>query len=1017
MNNEKLLKLLRAAREKKVLKLNFVQEDIAQLPEEIGELVDLRELWLLANNLTSLPNSIGNLLSLEQLWLHSNRLRELPDSIGRLEKLRELTLHFNRLVRLPESIGRLINLEEFLVQKNCLKQLPTSIGQLLRLEELSLHDNELSSLPESIGQLSSLRHLSLDDNLLTNLPDSIGSLSRVEALSIDNNHLSSLPRSIGKLSRLKQLYLNNNKLESVPDSIGQLADLESLWLNNNQLTSLPDSIGNLTKLWDIRLYNNPLTDPPPAIREQGVGAILSYLREKIETGEKKQWISKMLFVGEGGVGKTQLLRRLRGEPFQAQSETTHGIEVQTLHVPHPTQDDVTMTLNCWDFGGQQIYHATHQFFLTGRSLFLLCWNARTGHEQSKLDYWLDTIQSLAPDAPVMLVATHIDQRDAKLPYDGLKKKYPQISGQWSVSNLSDDGLHDLKAAIQKTAADQEKLPLMGQSWPNSYIKSAEAVRAVQEKELTIDNLFEIFHSNKVDEQKSQETLARFLHDLGELLWFHDDEELKEIVLLDPEWVDQRVSDVLECQAVIDGHGIFRREHMKQVWPDVSEPMQERLLRLMEKFDLSYVIPDDREDKSLVVERLSEDPPTGWDDAWNALHPDNGHREVSMRWELNMRRPAGVPTWFIARSHRFTTHTHWLYGAVFADNRDPAKRKHLALVEAPPSERYVELTVRGPSPHAFFVLLKDGLELTLERFPGMMQKLVRKVRCPGHNGQICGFQFDFNYLEKAMLREPPVLEVQCQSAFEHMSVPGLLMGIHWSADNEITRRIREAEDNILAGQHEMKEQLTALQELTQLEFSKLFARDQRYEESHTPAVFTLRPKGKREWARKLTGETFQIQLWCEQPGNWHWHKEWPAYEISDPAIWLETLAPHLQRIFKVLRFAAPIAGPLTGYAFKEYEDLFKYDIALMKSLVDGFDKLDIDFDTDDDEMARYHRLQYRLEFARVGDERGEGASLLYLRRMLDTVAPDWQNTCGLRKILTPENHYLWLCPEHAKEYLI
>ena len=50
-------------------------------------------------------------------------------------------------------------------------------------------------------------------------------------------------------------------------------------------------------------------------------------------------------------------------------------------------------------------------------------------------------------------------------------------------------------------------------------------------------------------------------------------------------------------------------------------------------------------------------------------------------------------------------------------------------------------------------------------------------------------------------------------------------------------------------------------------------------------------------------------------------------------------------------------------------------------------------------------------------KAEGVSLLELRRMLDENAPKWQATCGLRKVLTPENHYLWLCEEHAKEYLI
>ena len=69
-----------------------------------------------------------------------------------------------------------------------------------------------------------------------------------------------------------------------------------------------------------------------------------------------------------GVGKTQLLRALGEKEFQVGTVTTWGIDVQPLELTHPEDEDVTMTLRCWDFGGQNIYHATHQFFLTSRCL-------------------------------------------------------------------------------------------------------------------------------------------------------------------------------------------------------------------------------------------------------------------------------------------------------------------------------------------------------------------------------------------------------------------------------------------------------------------------------------------------------------------------------------------------------------------------------------------------------------------------------------------------------------------------
>ena len=79
----------------------------------------------------------------------------------------------------------------------------------------------------------------------------------------------------------------------------------------------------------------------------------------------------MLIVGEGGAGKTSLLRRLYqpDQPLPTEKETTKGISIHRHEFP--LKNGRRFRLNVWDFGGQEIYHATHQFFLTRRSLYLL----------------------------------------------------------------------------------------------------------------------------------------------------------------------------------------------------------------------------------------------------------------------------------------------------------------------------------------------------------------------------------------------------------------------------------------------------------------------------------------------------------------------------------------------------------------------------------------------------------------------------------------------------------------------
>ncbi|MGF1933939.1 MAG: COR domain-containing protein [Nostoc sp. ChiQUE02] len=906
------------------------------------------------------------------------------------EKATELDLSNNQLSSLPPEICQLTQLTELDLRNNQLSSLPPEICQLTSLKLLSLYNNQLSSLPLEFGQLSQLTKLYLHNNQISRLPSEFSQLTNMEVLSLNDNQLSSLPLEICQLTSLKVLSLYNNQLSSLPLEICQLSNLTKLSLLNNQLSSLPLEISQLSNLTRLSLDNNPqLTSPPPEIVEQGTQAILTYLRERLE-GSLRQWVSKLLVVGEGGVGKTSLLRALRGEEFDTQESTTHGIEIKWLHLTHPRKAGTSIHLKTWDFGGQEIYHATHQFFLTNRSLFLLAWNARLGFEQGKLYYWLDIIKALAPESLILLVATHIDERDADLPLAELRRKYPQIVEHCKISSKISRGVEELRRAIAEAAA---KLPLMGEIWPTTWLNAANAIRTQSKKYITPQQLWDIMAESQVTE--SQEVLARWLHELGEILYFQDNEELNDTVILKPQWVTEYISKALESEDVINRKGIFTRQEMNQLWRDLEPSMRDHFLHLMERFDLSYRTQENR-DLSLVVERLPLDAPN-YEQKWQQIKQTNECNEISMKFQLNTI-PAGIPTWFIARQHRFTTGIHWRNGVLFA-----YEQEHLALVEAVKSDRYIKLTVRGPNPLNFFVLLRDGMEVTLARFPGL--DIQRTIPCFGHNGQPCTHEFDYKQLSQRWEKKKGTIE--CPEAMEDVSVPELLYGLNWNTQNAVLERIDELEKTVVDGQAVILDEFKNLLELTQRGFTNAFRREQATIDSHCPNVFVLRPRGGKAWQKNLTGQKLDLQLYCQAPGCWHPTQEGGLYEINEPAKWLRVTAPYIGNLFKVLKYAAPIIGPWLGVVDpKEYETLFKNDLELFKELAAKLPELKESEDLElADKIARGEDLD---------PERADGAALRALRQLLQEKDPQ-QHWGGLKNVLTPEGHYLWLCEHHAAEY--
>nr|MDZ8046469.1 COR domain-containing protein [Nostoc sp. DedQUE02] len=970
MTNEELLQIIEQAAKKKATELNLSSNQLSSLPPEICQLTNLTELSLANNQLSSLPPEFKQLSNLTWLSLSYNQLSSLPPEICQLTNLTELSLAKNQLSSLPTEMCQVAKMTCLSNPNNQLRKLPTAFTQLFNLTELFIHNNQLSSLPSEICQLSNLKLLFIHNNQLSNLPPEFTQLFNLTELSLHNNQLSSLPSEICQLSNLKLLFLHNNQLSNLPPEFSQLSNLAELSLSNNTQS------------------------PPPEIVAQGTQAILVYLQKQLNSSQR-QWISKLLVVGEGGVGKTSLLRALHGEEFDINESTTHGIEIKSLKLTHPTQADVTMLLNTWDFGGQEIYHATHQFFLTNRSLFLLAWNTRLGFEQGKLYYWLDTITALAPQSPILLVATHIDERDADLPLTELRHKYPQIVEHCKISSKVSLGIEDIRQAIAKVVV---RLPLMGEIWPTAWLNAANAIRSKSQKYITPQQLWNIMDEFKVADI-SQKVLARWLHELGEILYFQDNEELNDTVILKPQWVTEYISKVLESEDVINRFGIFTRQEMNQLWRDLEPSMRDHFLRLMERFDLSYRIPENR-DLSLVVERLPFDPPN-YEQKWQQIKQAGKCNEISMKFKLNTI-PAGIPTWFIARQHRFTTNTHWRNGVLFA-----YEQQHLALVEAVKSDRYIKLTVRGPNPLNFFVLLRDGIELTLARFPGL--NIQRTIPCLGHNGQPCTHEFDYKQLSQRWEKKKG--KIECPEAMEDVSVPELLYGLNWNTQNAVLERIDQLEktvvDTVVDGQTVILNEFKNLLELTQRGFTNTFRREQAKIDSHCPNVFILRPHGGKAWQKNLTGQKLDLQLYCQAPGCWHPTQEGGLYEINEPAKWLRVTAPYIGNLFKVLKYAAPIIGPWLGVVDpKEYETLFKNDLELFKEVAAKLPELK---EFEDLELADKIAIGEDLD-----PEHADGAALRALRQLLDEKDPQ-QHWGGLKNVLTPEGHYLWLCEHHAAEY--
>ena len=255
------------------------------IPAELGNLSNLGELNLYSNRLSgAIPAELGNLSNLQELWLSQNQLTgEIPAGLGSLANLWRLYLSQNQLTgEIPEELGGLFNLQWLRLFGNQLSgEIPAELGNLVSVRELDLSDNQLSGeIPSELGNLASVRELDLSDNQLSGeIPAELGSLTTVHAVNLDNNRLTGrIPAELGRLDNLRWLRLYDNQLSGeIPAELGNLANLEELDLARNELSGeIAAELGNLANLLVLRLNDNQLTGTIPA--SLGSLASLRWLR-------------------------------------------------------------------------------------------------------------------------------------------------------------------------------------------------------------------------------------------------------------------------------------------------------------------------------------------------------------------------------------------------------------------------------------------------------------------------------------------------------------------------------------------------------------------------------------------------------------------------------------------------------------------------------------------------------------------------------------------------------------------
>ncbi len=873
------------------------------------------------------------------------------------EEKPSLMLSAQSIVTVPPQIGNIQNLDWLMLDGNEIENLPETVARLKKLTFLSLAGNKLSSIPSCIFELDNLISLDLSGNDIHSVPKEIGNLSNLKRLDISNNSIEEIPDEIGQMSELEELIVCRNSLAAIPERIQGARRLRVIDVSDNQISNLPPQIALLDNLQSLVLSHNTLSSPPVEVISQGTKAIMAFLRN-LQEATLRRYEAKLLILGEGGVGKSSLLRRFQGLEFEVNLFTTKGVDVASLAVRHPDYGEEKVQINVWDFAGQEIEHATHQFFMSDRSVYLLVWNSRHGHTQGRLDYWLERIKSHAPASPIILVATHVDERSSDVNFVYYKSNYPQLKEEHDVDNKNDRGTPALKSAIARLAS---KLPQMGQPWPSSWQNVEDELEKINEHHITYSSFKEICAANGLEGVSDIDSLSATLHSLGIVLHFKDDPLLRDLVILKPNWITKAISFALTDEKTKDSYGCLNHNELTRIWKDYDSSLHPAFFTLMSKFELCYQM-ENNDRQSLIPALLPFKPP-----ALEDISP-----ELQMVFRLSSV-PAGLMSRFIVRTHRFTTNIHWREGALLEHDGQTAKAE---LME---DKREFVLSVSGSNPTRFFSVLIDTVEQILLNYPGL--SIERRIPCTcsglGHSEGWCGHYF--TYQELVTYVEKGKTTIDCRVTLEEVNVISLLFGIHVSSRNRILSAVEKVakeasnSEGFVPPTEEQRQMVLLAQRgvtdfLNKVENVDLLC----------PNVFTLSRKDNK----------IGVNLVCQCDDGWHLSSANTVILIDNDLKNRSEFVPLMAEYVGLFEYLIPLAGVNVNLRSPVSDEIYqghKKNRNFMRELMESFSN----------DKGRVEGVQKSIR------------SLYFALQ----ASYDQHGYTGLKRATTPDGYKVWLCPYH------
>jgi small subunit ribosomal protein S1 len=514
---------------------------------------------------------------------------------------------------------------------------------------------------------------------------------------------------------------------------------------------------------DIELETTPV---PPEIVAQGDLAIQQYLFELGKQNIQRLFEAQIIVIGEGGAGKTTLVHKLldKNAPMPRDTISTRGIEKTDYNFLGINGEEYRVSIT--DFGGQEIYNTTHQFFYKERTLYLLVESSRINNNQ--VVQWLESVEIYGNGSPVILVHNEVgDLWQENHYFRELQLRFPFLKEEHHVNFMNGRGLDKLTHSIQSNI---QKLPQIGSEIPKSWANIRKYLEQMGLERPYIswgDFLKACNYFIGILEAKNAESIANYLHNLGSILYYPNNQILSRVVILQPNWASNAIYEILNNDFIIHNRGRFNLKDLdKAIASKEWKEMKPELIELMKSFGICFQIG--KSDSFIVPQLLPPHPSSDY------LWKEGDNLQMELHYFF---KPTNLLSRFIVRKHNdIAKGQNWVWrkGVVLDWNQTMAE-----IVEF--DDIKIKIRIQGKDCKGFLTLILKAFDELHTEFNGIEVKKLVPCKCSECSKSARPHLFHYEMLLKRIERH--IEKVQCDISFEDIAIRSLL------ADIEVSKSVQ------------------------------------------------------------------------------------------------------------------------------------------------------------------------------------------------------------------------------------